>query len=98
MFFLNITIFYSANEIDVGGPIESKDPCEEVREECRLIRCPYGKEAFVDNQDCERCRCVDPCASQTCPEGTKCTIILDNYNDETTYRGVCRSGKQIFII
>ena len=85
-------IFCLANEIDVEGRVGSKDRCEEAREECDLIRCPYGKEAFVDNQDCERCRCVDPCASTSCPEGTRCAIILDNSNDVTVYKGVCRSG------
>ncbi|XP_015589222.1 papilin isoform X3 [Cephus cinctus] len=85
------TCLRPSNEIDVDVEKKSKDPCAETREECRIIRCPYGKEAFVDSQDCERCRCVDPCTSRTCPEGTKCAITLVPINDGTEYVGTCRS-------
>ncbi|XP_035723305.1 papilin-like isoform X5 [Vespa mandarinia] len=79
------------NEIDTSSEKDTKDPCIEAREECNLIRCPYGKEAYVDDQDCERCRCVDPCRTQICPEGTKCSITLVRTKDGTEYNGVCRS-------
>lgn len=81
------------NEIDTSSEKDTKDPCIEAREECNLIRCPYGKEAYVDDQDCERCRCVDPCRTQICPVGTKCSITLVRTKDGTEYNGVCRSSK-----
>lgn len=71
---------------------DTKDPCAEARQECNTIHCPYGKEAFVDDQDCERCRCVDPCRAQICPDGTKCAITLVATKDGTEYKGVCRSS------
>lgn len=85
-------ILIATNEIDVDSGKDIKDPCTEAREECQTIRCPYGKEAFVDSQDCERCRCVDPCRTQICPDNTKCAITLVATKDGTEYKGVCRSG------
>ncbi|XP_043274071.1 papilin [Venturia canescens] len=85
------TCFRTSNEIDVGGDAHLRDPCAEAHEECAIIRCPYGKEAYVDNSDCERCRCVDPCRVLYCPEGTRCSISLVATGDGTEYRGVCRS-------
>lgn len=46
----------------------------------------------MDSQDCERCRCVDPCRTQICPDNTKCAITLVATKDGTEYKGVCRSG------
>ncbi|KAF3430423.1 hypothetical protein E2986_10746, partial [Frieseomelitta varia] len=85
------TCLSTTNEIDVDSGKDTKDPCTEAREECNTIRCPYGKEAFVDSQDCERCRCVDPCRTQICPDNTKCAITLVATKDGTEYKGVCRS-------
>lgn len=85
-------ILIATNEIDVDSGKDTKDPCTEAREECQTIRCPYGKEAFVDSQDCERCRCVDPCRTQICSDNTKCAITLVATKDGTEYKGVCRSG------
>lgn len=93
VFFFVVTlmgVFIATNEID--SEENKKDPCAEAREECNMIRCPYGKEEFVDSQDCGRCRCVDPCRTQVCPDDTKCAITLVGTEDGTEYRGVCRSG------
>ena len=93
VFFFSVTVmdvFIATNEID--SEENKKDPCAEAREECNMIRCPYGKEEFVDSQDCGRCRCVDPCRTQACPDDTKCAITLVGTEDGTEYRGVCRSG------
>lgn len=81
--------------MDVGGGKNvSKDPCDEAKDECNVIQCPYGKEAFVDDQDCGRCRCVDPCRNIHCLEGSRCSITLAaNDNDGTEYRAICRSSK-----
>lgn len=67
--------------------------CAEAKEECDIIRCPYGKEQYVDSQDCERCRCVDPCRAKICPNGTRCAITLVATQDGTEYNGVCQSSK-----
>ncbi|CAK9814021.1 Ppn [Anthophora quadrimaculata] len=85
------TCLIYTNEVDVDHDKDTKDICAEAREECSIIRCPYGKEAFVDSQDCERCRCVDPCRTQICAEGTKCAITVVASKDGTEYKGVCRS-------
>ncbi|XP_077270107.1 proteoglycan-like sulfated glycoprotein papilin isoform X5 [Temnothorax americanus] len=84
------TCLRTSNEIDVDSN-DTKDRCAEAREECNIIRCPYGKEQYVDSQDCERCRCVDPCRTQICPEGTRCAITLVATQDGTEYKGVCQS-------
>ncbi|XP_019882164.2 papilin isoform X4 [Camponotus floridanus] len=80
----------TSNEIDVESK-DTKDSCAEAKEECNIVRCPYGKEQYVDSQDCERCRCVDPCRTKVCPEGTRCAITLVATQDGTEYKGVCQS-------
>lgn len=94
-YLLNIIFKHLAsNEVDIGGRNVSKDPCDEARDECNLIHCPYGKEAYVDEHDCERCHCVDPCSNVICPEGTRCSITLGASAIEgTEYKGVCRSSE-----
>ncbi|CAL1675129.1 unnamed protein product [Lasius platythorax] len=79
----------TSNEIDVDSK-DTKDRCAEAKEECNIVRCPYGKEQYVDSQDCERCRCVDPCRTKICPEGTRCAITLVATQDGTEYKGVCQ--------
>lgn len=60
------------------------------------MRCPYGKEEFVDDQDCGRCRCVDPCRSVYCPDDTRCSIILAaSAEGGTEYRGECRAVTKV---
>lgn len=82
----------ASNVIDVDSK-DIKDRCAEAKEECNIAHCPYGKEQYVDEQDCERCRCVDACRTKTCPEGTRCTITLVATQDGTEYRGICQSSK-----
>ncbi|XP_011062335.1 PREDICTED: papilin [Acromyrmex echinatior] len=84
------TCLRTSNEIDVDSK-DTKDQCAEAKEECNIIRCPYGKEQYVDSQDCERCRCVDPCRTKICPESTRCAITLVATQDGTEYKGVCQS-------
>lgn len=86
----------ASNEIDVDSK-DTKDRCAEAKEECNIIRCPYGKEQYVDSQDCERCRCVDPCRTKICPESTRCAITLVATQDGTEYKGVCQSSKKIVL-
>jgi len=91
------SLITASNEIDVDSK-DSKDQCAEAKEECNIIRCPYGKEQYVDSQDCERCRCVDPCRTKICPEGTRCAITLVATQDGTEYKGVCQSSKYCLAI
>ncbi|XP_036145237.1 papilin isoform X3 [Monomorium pharaonis] len=84
------TCLRTSNEIDVDSN-DTKDQCAEAKDECNIIRCPYGKEQYVDSQDCERCRCVDPCRTKICPESTRCAITLVATQDGTEYKGVCQS-------
>lgn len=84
----------ASNEIDVDSK-DTKDRCAEAKEECNIVRCPYGKEQYVDSQDCERCRCVDPCRTKICPEGTRCAITLVATQDGTEYKGVCQPSEYI---
>ncbi|XP_011689368.1 PREDICTED: papilin isoform X5 [Wasmannia auropunctata] len=84
------TCLRTSNEIDVDSK-DTKDRCAEAKEECNIIRCPYGKEQYVDSQDCERCRCVDPCRTMICRENTRCAIRLIATQDGTEYEGICQS-------
>jgi len=93
--FFNFFVITASNEIDVDSK-NIKDQCAEAREECNIIHCPYGKEQYVDSQDCERCRCVDPCRTKMCPESTRCAITLVATQDGTEYKGICQSGKHCF--
>ncbi|KAF6199683.1 hypothetical protein GE061_005981, partial [Apolygus lucorum] len=71
------------NAIDVGaGP--SKEDCPS-KAECGALRCPYGIEKWVDNSECEQCRCHDPCAA--C--GGPCDIRLVPGENGDVYRGFC---------
>ncbi|XP_031784533.1 papilin isoform X3 [Nasonia vitripennis] len=68
---------------------DTKDPCAEATEHCHQLHCPYGQEDYVDSQNCQRCRCNEPCQSVQCPEGTKCAVTLVGSRDGTAYRGIC---------
>ncbi|XP_058806520.1 papilin [Phymastichus coffea] len=68
---------------------DTKDPCAEAMEYCAQLHCPYGQEDYVDSQNCQRCRCVEPCQSISCSEGHKCAVVLVQTREGTEYRGVC---------
>lgn len=81
--------FSAANEIIVHLP----EYCREEQRKCSQLHCPYGIEKFVDAEDCERCRCNNPCREQYCPEGSRCAVDL--HHDEAgkiVARGLCREG------
>ncbi|XP_032682374.1 papilin-like [Odontomachus brunneus] len=84
------TCHRTSNETNVN-PKDRKDQCAKVKEVSKMAHCPYGKEQYVDEQDCDRWRCVDPCRTKTCPDGTRCIITLVATQDGTEYRGVCQS-------
>ncbi|XP_050294454.1 papilin isoform X2 [Anthonomus grandis grandis] len=77
--------------VDPG--IVSSQKCQEKFEECSNLRCPYGVEAYVDENDCNGCRCRDPCRDVDCPENTKCGIDLNRNRtsqEDAEFVAVCR--------
>ncbi|XP_076259164.1 proteoglycan-like sulfated glycoprotein papilin isoform X9 [Rhynchophorus ferrugineus] len=38
-------------------------------------KCPYGLERFIDDTDCDTCRCRDPCRNNNCPATTVCHVV-----------------------
>jgi hypothetical protein len=60
-----------------------------------VLHCPYGVERSVDSDDCEICRCHDPCKDYSCPDETRCAVDLyrNSQTGETEFRGVCRPSK-----
>lgn len=87
------------NEIVVSEPHVVKDPCEHYREECTSLLCPYGTEGFVDAEDCNRCRCYDPCRDTHCPEDTVCAIDLNpnaSMPHQTQFIANCRPSMFCF--
>lgn len=69
--------------------------CQVVFDECTRMSCEYGIDAYVDENQCNRCMCHDPCKDVICPEGTRCAVDL-NYNNngsssKSEYITNCRS-------
>nr|XP_046466549.1 papilin isoform X8 [Neodiprion pinetum] len=68
-----------------------EDSCINAQKECNEIRCQYGMVARVDEQNCERCSCVDPCLPVKCQEGSKCVITSVLRGESAVYQGTCES-------
>ncbi|XP_046737173.1 papilin [Diprion similis] len=68
-----------------------QNPCIEAQKECNEIHCPYGMVARIDEQNCERCSCADPCLPVRCQEGSKCVVTSVLREDVVVYQGVCES-------
>lgn len=88
--------FSSANEIDTGVDEKEPHPCQAYFDECATLRCPYGIEAYVDDNQCNRCQCHDPCKSISCDEGSQCAIDLNRNRttaQDPTFIAVCRQSK-----
>lgn len=71
-------------------------PCQSYFDECATLRCPYGIEAYVDENQCNRCQCHDPCKSVNCPDDSQCAIDLNRNRttaQDPTFIAVCRQGK-----
>ncbi|KAI5748262.1 hypothetical protein M8J77_023592 [Diaphorina citri] len=86
------------NEIEHSSPEPPKpeeDPCAAARAECSAVfNCNYGVERWINQLNCERCRCFNPCQNQDpqCPSNTRCAVDLVRNPEtrETQYIAVCR--------
>ena len=71
-------------------------PCQEVFNACTTLRCPYGIEAYIDNNDCHRCQCRDPCRGVECLEDERCAIDINrnkSSNTDADFIAICRKSK-----
>lgn len=70
--------------------------CQVKFDECATLRCPYGLESYVDDNDCVGCQCRKPCEQVYCPEGSACGIDF-NLNrtspQDAEFVAVCRESK-----
>nr|CAI5860889.1 unnamed protein product [Callosobruchus analis] len=68
-------------------------PCQEVFDECTTLRCPYGVEPYVDENECNRCQCRDPCAGVACREDEQCAIDINRNKTgggDADFVAICR--------
>ncbi|VEN50612.1 unnamed protein product [Callosobruchus maculatus] len=68
-------------------------PCQEVFDECTTLRCPYGVEPYVDENECNRCQCRDPCSGVACREDEQCAIDINRNKTGGTdadFVAICR--------
>ncbi|XP_046402802.1 LOW QUALITY PROTEIN: papilin [Ischnura elegans] len=92
--FCSVLMGVDENEIDLG---HEKSDCEETRERCNQLQCAYGVERSVDERNCEKCRCHNPCEGHYCPiAGTVCTVDLyyPPDSDEAQFRGICQPSSK----
>ncbi|XP_019769290.2 papilin isoform X1 [Dendroctonus ponderosae] len=85
--------FLPNTESSVVEPGVGTHECQAKFDECTSLRCPYGIEAYVDENDCNGCRCRDPCKDIDCPDGTQCGIDLNRNKTSATdadFIAVCR--------
>ncbi|KAG5871898.1 hypothetical protein JTB14_030952 [Gonioctena quinquepunctata] len=67
--------------------------CHEVFNECTTLRCPYGVEPYVDENECNRCRCRDPCMGVECLEDEQCAIDINRNKtspEDADFIAICR--------
>lgn len=89
----NFVLFFLA--VDVGANEREPHPCQAYFDECPTLRCPYGIEAYVDDNQCNRCQCHDPCRSIDCPENSECAIEFNRNRttaQDPTFIAVCRQS------
>lgn len=90
----------SANTIDLGPDEKEPHPCQAYFDECPNLRCPYGIEAYVDENQCNRCQCHDPCKSVECPQDSQCAIDLNSNRttaQDPTFIAVCRQSEWLIM-
>lgn len=63
--------------------------CEDLENECRALRCPYGIHRTQEDSGCQRCECANPCAEYSCPDGQKCAVEISN-SQSGEFIPVCR--------
>nr|XP_023024406.1 papilin-like [Leptinotarsa decemlineata] len=80
----------------IPPPVVTEDPtrsCQETFNECTTLMCPYGVEPYVDENDCNRCRCRDPCMGVECPEDEQCAIDINmnkTSSQDADFIAICR--------
>lgn len=70
-------------------------PCQAHFDECATLRCPYGIEAYVDDNQCNRCQCQNPCSKVDCPPNSQCAIDINRNktsNQDPDFIAVCRES------
>lgn len=77
-------------------------PCQAFFDECVTLRCPYGIEAYVDDNQCNRCQCQNPCSKVDCPQGSQCAIDINRNKTSSAdpdFIAICRQCKhnKVFI-
>ncbi|XP_024082550.1 papilin isoform X1 [Cimex lectularius] len=78
--------FCVSNDIDVGPDVPTKD-CRAVEDDCRrMTHCQYGIERWVDDNDCENCRCNNPCEPSPCSPHASCEVERTEGNE---FKAVC---------
>jgi hypothetical protein len=68
-------------------------PCQAHFDECATLRCPYGIEAYVDDNQCNRCQCQNPCSKVDCPPNSQCAIDINRNrttSEDPDFIAVCR--------
>ncbi|XP_017478128.1 PREDICTED: papilin isoform X5 [Rhagoletis zephyria] len=74
-----------ANENEV-----EPNPCDTYEHECRALRCTFGSRRVpVENSDCTRCVCENPCERHECPEGQQCAVDVSS-DASRQFMPVCR--------
>jgi hypothetical protein len=78
-------------------PVGPQDhPCQAHFDECATLRCPYGIEAYVDDNQCNRCQCQNPCSKVDCPPNSQCAIDINRNrttSEDPDFIAVCRESK-----
>ncbi|XP_050510138.1 papilin isoform X5 [Diabrotica virgifera virgifera] len=67
--------------------------CQETFNECTTLRCAYGVDPYVDENECNRCRCHEPCANVDCLPDEQCTIDINRNRmspQEAEFITICR--------
>ncbi|KYB26517.1 Papilin-like Protein [Tribolium castaneum] len=75
-------------------PVGPQDhPCQAHFDECATLRCPYGIEAYVDDNQCNRCQCQNPCSTVDCPPNSQCAIDINRNktsSEDPDFIAICR--------
>ncbi|XP_018562061.1 papilin [Anoplophora glabripennis] len=72
-------------------------PCQEMFDECTTLKCAYGVEAYVDENECNRCQCKDPCRNVECLEDEQCAIDINRNKTSDAnadFIAICRQSNK----
>ncbi|XP_022911513.1 papilin isoform X2 [Onthophagus taurus] len=74
-------------------PTSMENPCQIYTDQCKKMDCPYGVKAYVDDNQCNRCKCDDPCEGFLCPDRSLCVVEVNLHKtdgNDANFIGVCR--------